>query len=432
MKRVLFCMVLIVLCLSVFVMAGAENGEALPVGKTIDIRYNVGNELTEGSGKVYSVTAVKSGDGSVHFTMDYIMPKGMNISVFSPPDGKVFMGKVRGRTTGERDRMEFDLSDREIVWATYCTIKFYSGKNVYWVSFDLEQILPKLKSVRFIKSNELQKGTGNVYSLQMRRMADGGAHFIVDYIMPKGMNIYVFSPPNGEVFSSRIRGRTTEERSRLEFDLTERDMLMSDFCTVNFYTSDKNKYYISFDLTSWRPAAEEVKFSQSDDTTTGTGKIHGYKAWRMKNGSVHFALDYTMPKGMNISIFSPPNGYAFMYLPRKRTEEKRNVLEFDLTEADLLASDECTIKFFTGNGTRAYWVFTYLTKYRPSSMGKRTTVESVKLYTSPLTSSKVITTLAKDREVQLLGEYGPWSKVYFVQNNKKVSVGYVLTKGIRK
>lgn len=437
MKRFLLMILLLTLCCGLVPEAGAavwkDPAETFPAGVTKTFPYSVESELKTGTGRVYGVTACRMKNGTVHFAMDYDMPKGMNISVFSPPNGKVFSGKVKGRTTGERSVMEFDLTEKEIVWSTYCTIKFYTGgeQNVYWVFLDLDQLLPERKSMKFSEENELTKGTGKIHSVTVCRMTDGSVHFSVDYSMIKGMNISYFSPPHGDAFMYRGQ-RTSGERSLLEFDLTEKELAWSDSCTVKFYNGNaSSNYWLFLDLSQFQPKLETMRYSAENELNSGTGQIHGVTSRRMTDGSVHFTVDYSMPKGMNISYFSPPRGDAFMYRARRRTDGNRGLLEFDLTLADILGDDSCTINFYTGDRNR-YMVFLDLNQFKPALKGTRHTLQSVRLYAEASTSSKVVATLGKDREVTLLDEDGPWSRVCYSQNNKKMMVGYVLTEAIRR
>ena len=93
----------------------------------------------------------------------------------------------------------------------------------------------------------------------------------------------------------------------------------------------------------------------------GTVKVHSCTVQLLDNGYVRYTLDYTAPKNLFISVFSPPNGDLFMQIDNSGTTGNRDTLIFDLTVEDASAT-EITINFYYEDNGRC---FVFLPSYTP-------------------------------------------------------------------
>lgn len=100
----------------------------IPVEQSRTVVTNMNNRLKEGTVKVHSCTVQLLDNGYVRYTLDYTAPKNLFISVFSPPNGDLFMQIDNSGTTGNRDTLIFDLTVEDAS-ATEITINFYYKDN---------------------------------------------------------------------------------------------------------------------------------------------------------------------------------------------------------------------------------------------------------------------------------------------------------------
>ena len=105
----------------------AESNIVLTDGRPAEeptaVNYMENSMLQSGSYTIHSVTAQKLDNGCTRYTVDYTAPADMFISVFSPPDGDLFM-LYGPTTTGERDTLTFDLEDEKVEQSGTITISF--------------------------------------------------------------------------------------------------------------------------------------------------------------------------------------------------------------------------------------------------------------------------------------------------------------------
>jgi uncharacterized repeat protein (TIGR02543 family) len=102
-----------------------------------------------------------------------------------------------------------------------------------------------------------------------------------------------------------------------------------------------------------------VKYSASE-LTSGTSTIHSFKAEKLDSQTIRFTMEYTVPAGLNYSIFNPPNGDRFMQINSDGTSGEKSTMVFDLSIADLAAVSEVSIKFFNADDSNrcfiSFWV----------------------------------------------------------------------------
>lgn len=117
------------------------NGK--PVGNVVNVPFSFRNELSKGVFDVLSYTIQQLNNDHYRFTVTFYAPAGYPISVFNPPQGKVFMHLSKGRTSASLQTIQFDISSSDLLAAQKeCTIKLYSNSdhNQAWIFTDLGNI----------------------------------------------------------------------------------------------------------------------------------------------------------------------------------------------------------------------------------------------------------------------------------------------------
>lgn len=99
-----------------------------PIGKNHTVKTSTNNMLKEGNFTVHGCAVQPLDNGYVRYTLDYTAPEGMNISVFSPPDGNLFMQTDSSGTSGGRDILVFDLRVENASAGAF-TINFYRNDD---------------------------------------------------------------------------------------------------------------------------------------------------------------------------------------------------------------------------------------------------------------------------------------------------------------
>lgn len=83
-----------------------------------------------------------------------------------------------------------------------------------------------------------------------------------------------------------------------------------------------------------------------DDPNETRGTIHGFTCQSLDNLYTRFTLEFTVPEGLVISVFDPPDGDTFMYFTDAiHTSAVRTTLIFDISDSNLRAVDSVTIGF---------------------------------------------------------------------------------------
>ena len=105
-------------------------------------------------------------------------------------------------------------------------------------------------------------------------------------------------------------------------------------------------------LTNGKPVGSSKSVSHSvglAQLKTGTPVIHGVTSQGLDNGYTRFTVECTVSKGMQVCVFSPPDGDIFKLFPGNTTGDKQTVV-FDLSKEDLAAMPSFTISFnFSGD-----------------------------------------------------------------------------------
>ena len=84
----------------------------------------------------------------------------------------------------------------------------------------------------------------------------------------------------------------------------------------------------------------------TDYNVDGNVEVHSVSCCVLGNGNTQYTLEYTAGAGKSITIFNPPEGSVFQKMPETITTGAKDTLVFELTEAELAATDEITISFY--------------------------------------------------------------------------------------
>ncbi len=113
-------------------------------------------------------------------------------------------------------------------------------------------------------------------------------------------------------------------------------------------------------LSEGNPVGEPItiRYTITNELASGTATIHSYTAQKLDNGYVRFTVEYTVPEGLNIFVFNPPNGDLLAMSGSSRTTGERSTLVFELSDTDIAAiTDGVNINFYTGDKNRCFVFF---------------------------------------------------------------------------
>lgn len=111
--------------------------DGTPIGEALNLAWRTKDELVTGDYTVYDCTAQSLNNGYIRFTVDFIGPQGLNIAVFDPPDGELFLYSVQTASSGEREQIVFDMPEEQVCAAGRFTITFsYKNGSRFMVFFD--------------------------------------------------------------------------------------------------------------------------------------------------------------------------------------------------------------------------------------------------------------------------------------------------------
>lgn len=109
----------------------------MPVEEVQSLTWKTKNELLIGEYTVYDCTVQRLDNGYIRFLVDFIGPKGLDIAIFDPPDGELFHYVDRSGTSGEREKLIFDMPESLVHTADKLTISFgYRNGSRFLVFFD--------------------------------------------------------------------------------------------------------------------------------------------------------------------------------------------------------------------------------------------------------------------------------------------------------
>lgn len=121
--------------------------------------------------------------------------------------------------------------------------------------------------------NEMLRGNVDIRSLTVTKLNNDFLRFTMKYKAPSGYHIYVFSPPEGEIFGFYATKNTSSMEETIQFDVYIEDLKVSSAMTIHFfnYTSN-NEYWVFFEniasLLSGRDYSKSTNTSKSANNST--------------------------------------------------------------------------------------------------------------------------------------------------------------------
>lgn len=109
------------------------NGK--PASKVEDFPHTTRNKSKNGNITVHSFTYQYLDNGNVRFTMSFTASPGYEISIFSPPNGDIFMlYRARVVTSSQKTLIQFEISKEKLNKAKDMSMKFFKDdKDCFWV-----------------------------------------------------------------------------------------------------------------------------------------------------------------------------------------------------------------------------------------------------------------------------------------------------------
>lgn len=235
--------------------------------------------------------------------------------------------------------------------------------------------------VRFSVSNELSSGQDDaeIRSLKRQDLDNGCVRFTMDYTLPDGLSVFLFNPPDGNV----IRRGGTEPVSgsgTLQFDLSPEELSSVEEIAMSFGTDDSNRLFVFFrlsdepareaatggpdrqiELTDGQPVGDpyEIVFDTSDELgeVSGEAAIRSFSCQLLDNDCYRLTMDYSMPEGLSVFIFNPPDGDIIRMAGTEPTPSGNGSLQFDISAADLLCARELAVSFNKPGTNQSYFTF---------------------------------------------------------------------------
>ncbi len=340
----------------------------LPVGEAYDVPINM-----EGEGQASSVTVQPLSNGYTRFTLTYQVPEGYNISVFNPPEGSSFMFVDESGTTAEESKLVFDLTEAQMkgIEGIYINFFKYDDENSFggFIPDAYLHPIPHTNGAPVGDPYDVpfgMDGNGHISSLTAQALDNGYTRFTLAYQVPEGFGITVFNPPDGLSFSYTDARGTTAEKSKLEFDLSAEQLDGVDEVTIIFFKAgDTDSIFVSFPTnflrqTGGKPVGEPNKPNVTLNQLTDVGgQVKSLTIQALDNGYTRFTLTYTIPEGMEIAVFDPPDGEHMYLIDLSKTTGKESTLVFDLSEKQLDGMDELAIVFANRNAEsnrKTFWL----------------------------------------------------------------------------
>ncbi len=258
--------------------------KGVPIREVVEITdFWFEDELKSGTAAVYRVTAQQLDNGYTRLCVEFTGPKGFDISVFDPPNGKKLDIWEKGVTTGKRSVMVVDLKDTKLDAVSDVTLKFFENEkesNCFWVFLETSAIRKARSAGRLIDQSvsdfvklkvtkgipirpaveikdydlvvDLTSGTAAVYRVTAQKLDNGYTRLTVEFKGPKKFDISVFDPPNGKKIDIWEKAVTTGKRSLLVVDLKDSQLGAVSRITVNFFDgkNEDNSFWLSFDASA--------------------------------------------------------------------------------------------------------------------------------------------------------------------------------------
>jgi len=353
-------------------ITGVSDGK--PVGAAEAINYSVLNEFTQDIGIIHSYTKQPLDNDRTRFVLEYTMPAGLKTIVFNSPDSDKIEIRDDRATPQTKNKLIFDIKNATLAEIGLLTVSFYSSDDKrFLISTDMEVAQSYLtdgnpvgdaKIMTPVILDELAAGTGTLHSVIMQYLDNGYTRFSVDYTFSAGKYIYAFDAPNADNISVKMPSATNGARSNLVFDVKDSALAASENITINFYTSENDRFLVILNLTDLRQeapkslvtegkpagAAQTVDYFTKDSLSAGAGHINSLTMQPLDNGYTRFAVDYSLPSSMNLSVFDSPDGEKISI--RKSNIESSGSLVFDVENSALSVTELLVIRFYISDDER--------------------------------------------------------------------------------
>ena len=176
-----------------------------PIGEPKRVCYSSWYDSAEAPGAVHSFTRQSLDNGYIRFILQYTVPEALNISVFDPPNGDVFMlYEWNLRTSSERSTLQFDLSEEQLLAVSEFEIGFIdSSNNGQWIMgvdcfYGEPKEYKKLtygnpeatligtpKNVRFAEYGSPQFINEHVHQASLQKLDDGMNRITLQLLLPE-------------------------------------------------------------------------------------------------------------------------------------------------------------------------------------------------------------------------------------------------------
>ena len=208
-----------------------------------------------------------------------------------------------------------------------------------------------------------------IHGYTFQALNNGYYRFSLDYTMPAGLEVYISYSLDDDPVRTKVAD-TVSSRNLLQFDMEKNVLDSAGTFYVDFYSPDEyDSFSVYFDsyrllypiiLTSGMPVGEAVDicFYVNNELSENQNEavIHSYTYQELNNEYYRFSLDYTMPAGLHVYIFDPPNGDV-IGMWGTDTVSSRNTLQFDIEKNTLLSIEGITINFYEEEGEGRFFVF---------------------------------------------------------------------------
>lgn len=113
-----------------------------PVGDPRELAYVMqADQMTTGAPVIYGCTIQSLDNDYVRVTLEYSAPLDMDVSVFNPPNGDVFMKRTSSKGT-ERQVLTVDFSLVDIAKIEGVTVRFFAPGETFFVFFNADMLRP--------------------------------------------------------------------------------------------------------------------------------------------------------------------------------------------------------------------------------------------------------------------------------------------------
>ena len=324
---------------------------------------------------VHSCTRQALGNGYTRIRILYTMPYDLSLYVANRPNYSIFNAKP-GITTGRCSELVFDIKNSVLGKCDTIMCMFDSGtpdyRFVVYLSVGDQAGFPLTAGVPAGEARTVAFSGSPVSGCTAQPLDNGYTRITVEHTAPGGFVLQAHG--NGWLFSDE-RG-TSGAPSSVAFDVKNEELANTASILFTFFadgihrTSHMTTLFINgqatgapagqttISLTDGVPVgkAKEVAFRATDELAAGTGQIHQVTAQELDNGCTRFAVDYTVPQGLRIFVFDPPNGETVGLWGSGTTTGLRDTLVFDVETVLLEDSEGLTVNFFRSGNDR-YLVF---------------------------------------------------------------------------